>query len=100
MIKTVIAMALSLLCSWALALELNQADVSELQNLKGVGPKTAEQIVAARKSQRFNDWGDFQARVKGIGPGKASALSKQGLTVGGKPYSPAQAQKAATAKSK
>lgn len=100
MFKTTIAIALGLVCSWAAALELNQASSAELQALKGLGPKTAETIVAARKDHDFADWVDLQKRVKGIGSSKSASLSKQGLTVAGKSYTaPVKLQTAAKTKS-
>lgn len=100
MIKTVMAIVLMLVSAWAFALDLNQASANDLQGLKGLGPKTVEQIVEARKNQSFSDWADFQARVKGIGPGKAAALSKQGMTISGKGFSKTDKGKATTAKPK
>lgn len=56
---------------------LNQASVDELMTLKGVGPKTAERIIAYR-----NEKGPFQTvdqlvMVKGIGNVKFEKLKDQ-----------------------
>lgn len=101
MLKTMTAIGLGLLCSWASALELNQASRTELQALKGIGPKTVELIVGARDARAFSDWADLQQRVKGIGSGKSAALSQQGLTIAGKPFAaPAAAAQAMASKTK
>ena len=100
MIKTVMAIVLMLVSAWAFALDLNQATAKDLQGLKGLGPKTVGQIVEVRKNQSFSDWADFQARVKGIGPGKAAALSKQGLTISGRAYSQTNNTQTTSAKPK
>ena len=84
--QTIVAIMLSLLGSWAWALDVNKASTAELQALKGVGAKTADMIVKARKSQSFTSWEDLQQRVKGVGPAKSASLSQQGLTVGGKAF--------------
>jgi competence protein ComEA len=68
---------------WAAWLEANAATAAQLQALKGVGPVLAERIVQARQQQPFRDWADLQARVSGLGPKKAEALSVQGLRVNG-----------------
>ncbi len=68
---------------WAAWLEANTATAAQLQTLKGVGPVMAERIVHARQQQPFRDWADLQARVSGLGPKRAEALSVQGLRVNG-----------------
>ncbi|MEJ7137964.1 ComEA family DNA-binding protein [Amphibiibacter pelophylacis] len=79
----------------AWALDVNSATKSELDAIKGIGPKISQRIVTERKKSAFKDWADFQARVSGIGPKVAKDLQGQGLTVGGgmamaaKPAAPA-----------
>ena len=46
---------------------MNTATVEELQRLPGVGPVTAQNIVAARAEKPFKSVADLD-RVKGIGP--------------------------------
>ncbi len=56
-------------------LELNRASAEELEGLPGIGPKTAERIVADRKKRgRFRTVKDL-GRVKGIGPKTLARLS-------------------------
>lgn len=56
-------------------LELNRASAEELEGLPGIGPKTAERIVADRtKRGRFRTVKDL-GRVKGIGPKTLARLA-------------------------
>ncbi|MDW8337118.1 MAG: helix-hairpin-helix domain-containing protein [Tepidimonas sp.] len=67
-------------------MELNCAQLDELQRLRGVGPALAARIVQARTQRPFADWDDFERRVAGVGPRTAEALSLQGLRIGGRSY--------------
>ena len=71
------------------ALEANDANVADLDSLRGVGPALSARILAARAEQRFDGWSDLLARVPGLGPQAAARLSAQGLTVNGQPYAAA-----------
>jgi competence protein ComEA len=71
------------------AVDVNKANVAELEAVKGIGPSLASRIVDARKTGPFANWADFDGRVKGVGPGNAAKLSAQGLTVGGATYTAA-----------
>ena len=66
------------------AVEVNSADVSQLETVKGIGPSLSGKILAARKQGAFKDWSDLEARVSGIGDRNAAGFSRAGLTVGGK----------------
>lgn len=48
------------------SVDVNHADVAELQSLPGIGPALAERIVAAREEQMFTTVDDL-LRVRGIG---------------------------------
>jgi competence protein ComEA len=67
-------------------IELNQASEIELDSLKGIGPATTRQVLAERQKAPFKDWPDVLARIRGLGPLKATQLSEQGLRVEGAPY--------------
>lgn len=62
-------------------IDINRASVSELQTLPGVGPKTAEAVIANREAMgRFAHIDDLM-RVKGIGPKRMEQL-RELVTVG------------------
>ncbi|MFO1337914.1 MAG: helix-hairpin-helix domain-containing protein [Burkholderiaceae bacterium] len=75
----------------AQATDLNFANQAELEMVKGIGPQLSGRILAEREHGRFEDWDDFIARMKGIGPSHAARLSAAGLRVSGAPYSVGQA---------
>lgn len=72
--------------SWAAcanAVDLNSASQVELQQVKGIGPKTAQIIIEERKrAGTYQSFSDLSDRVQGIGPKKAQALQASGLTIG------------------
>ncbi len=68
------------------AVDVNVASVADLDSIKGIGPGTSSKIVDARKTAKFKDWGDFIARVPGIGDKRAIKLSGEGLTVNGETF--------------
>lgn len=56
-------------------LDVNRASAEELESLPGIGPKTAERIVADRQKRgRFRSVRDL-GRVKGIGPKTLARLA-------------------------
>jgi competence protein ComEA len=63
------------------ALEINQANEAELDNLRGLGPAFTRRILAERELQPFQSWPDLIRRVSGMGRATARKLSDQGLTV-------------------
>ena len=69
--------------AWA-AVEVNTADPSQLESVKGIGPALSGKIVAERKQGNFKDWSDFESRVSGVGEKNAAGFSRNGLTIGGK----------------
>lgn len=91
MLKTFIALALSISASWAVAaVDLNRASVAELDSIKGVGPATSARILEARKQGAFKNWADFIERVQGVGEGNAAKFSKNGVTINGQPFQPSK----------
>jgi competence protein ComEA len=65
--------------------DVNKADASALDSVKGIGPAMSKTILDARtKGGDFKDWADFQTRVKGVGDKRGAQLSKAGLQVNGK----------------
>lgn len=74
--------ALSLGVWPANAVDLNQASATELRQIKGIGPKTAENIIAERtRGGPFDSLQDLSDRVKGIGPKRVVSLEASGLKV-------------------
>jgi competence protein ComEA len=71
----VAVLAASMSCAFA-QVDVNKADASALDGVKGVGPATSKLIIDARtKGGDFKDWADFEKRVKGMGDRRASKLS-------------------------
>jgi competence protein ComEA len=68
------------------AVDLNQAGVADLDGIKGIGPAVSARILDERQKGSFKDWGDFIARVKGIGAANAARFSSEGLVIDGIPY--------------
>lgn len=66
--------------------DLNLANQAELEMVKGIGPQLSERILAERTQRRFDNWDDFVARMKGLGPSHAIRLSAAGLRIGGEAY--------------
>jgi len=66
------------------ALDANQASASELEALRGLGPKTAALIVKERaRGGPYESLDNLAERVKGIGAKKTRMLEASGLRVGG-----------------
>jgi len=67
------------------AVEVNSADQSALESVRGLGPSKAKAILAERKKNGpFKDSNDLHTRVKGIGEKTVERLMKNGLTVNSK----------------
>lgn len=61
-------------------IDLNAASSAELQEIEGIGPAFAEDIVAERPFKKVGQL----TKIKGIGPGKLKKIEEQGLAcVGG-----------------
>lgn len=87
--RSILALALLLTGSCALAIEINHASEADLDGLKGIGPALSARILQARDQVGpFANWSDLMRRVKGIGTRSARQLSEAGLTVNGEPYAP------------
>jgi competence protein ComEA len=84
------ALALALAAAGAHAVDANNANRAQFEQLRHVGPPLADAILVAREQGgAFKDWSDLMQRVRGIRGAKAAKLSEAGLTVGGQPYLPA-----------
>lgn len=84
MLKKLLVIAAVLQCAVVFAaVDVNQANVAELDGIKGIGPAMSSRILDERKKGPFKDWADLMVRVKGVGQASAARLSSEGLTVGG-----------------
>ena len=88
MIKKLLLAIATLIATMTFALaqvEVNKADVSALDSVKGIGPAKSKAILDERtKGGDFKDWADLEKRVKGIREKTAAKLSEAGLQVNGK----------------
>lgn len=66
---------------WA-AVDVNRANVQELQQVKGIGAKTAERIVIERARGPFESLEHLSERLSGIGPKTIVKLEDAGLCAG------------------
>ena len=65
-----------------LAVDLNTATQTQLQSVRGIGPKTAGIILEERqRGGPYESFSDLSDRVRGIGPKKAAALQAAGLKI-------------------
>lgn len=66
------------------AVEVNDADLAQLETIPGLGPVHAKAIIEERKKNGpFKDAADLASRVKGIGPKSVARLQDKGQTVAG-----------------
>ena len=82
------------------AVDVNTASAADLDSVKGIGPGMSKRIINERAKGQFKDWGDFIARVKGLGEKNAANFSAGGMTVNGAGYAGAPAKPAKDAKAK
>ncbi len=87
MFKKIFLIAVMLLASICFAaVDVNDANATELASIKGIGAATSSKILTERDKGKFQDWNDLVLRVRGIGEGNASKFSKAGLTVNGESF--------------
>ncbi len=92
MLKKILAIVAMLYAAASFAaVDVNKGTAAELDGVKGIGPVMSAKILDERKKAPFKDWGDFIARVKGIGEKSAAKLSADGLTVNGAAFAGAPA---------
>lgn len=83
LVRLLLLCVLSVLAWQAGAVDLNQATMVELRQIKGIGPKTAERIIEERtRAGPFDSLQDLSDRVKGIGPKRLATLEERGLRIG------------------
>lgn len=64
------------------AVDVNTATADQLQQIKGIGAKTAERIVAERSRGPFESLEHLSERLSGIGPKTIVKLKAAGLCAG------------------
>ena len=78
-----LALALSIGAAFA-AVDVNTADQTSLEAVKGLGPVKSKAIIDERtKNGPFKDADDLASRVKGLGTKSVTNLEQAGLTIGG-----------------
>ncbi|MDN7182095.1 helix-hairpin-helix domain-containing protein [Caballeronia sp. SEWSISQ10-4 2] len=78
-----VALALSMGVAFA-AVDVNTADQTSLEAVKGLGPVKSKAIIDERtKNGPFKDADDLANRVKGLGTKSVTNLEQAGLTIGG-----------------
>lgn len=83
MTRALVAIALWLTVSCAVAQEINDATRAQLEQLNGIGVTMADRILLERERRPFADWDDLERRVKGVRGARAQRLRAQGVTVNG-----------------
>jgi competence protein ComEA len=81
--RVLVAVALLLGMSAAVAQEVNTATRAQLEQLNGIGVTMADRIIVERERAPFTGWDDFERRVKGMRGARAQRLQAQGVTVNG-----------------
>lgn len=89
--------SLFLLSTYAVAqVEVNSADQTALESVRGLGPSKAKAILAERKKNGpFKDANDLHTRVKGIGEKTVERMMQNGLTINNKGVAGAKTEKPA-----
>ena len=102
MLKKILAiLALLYAAASFAAVDVNKANSTELDAVKGIGPATSKRILDERKKGDFKSWDDFISRVKGVGDKTAAKFSGEGVTVNGEAYKKAgESKKEAKAEAK
>jgi competence protein ComEA len=81
--KLIVLLAMFAATAAFAAVDINKANVADLESVKGIGTSVATKILDERKKSPFKDWNDLVDRVQGVGPGNAAKFSEGGLTVNG-----------------
>lgn len=92
MLKKILAILAMLYAAASFAaVDVNKANATELDAIKGIGPAMSKRIIDERKKGDFKSWDDLKSRVKGVADKTAAKYSEEGLTVNGEPYKAAAA---------
>lgn len=80
-VRVWMAVALLTLLGPARALDLNQANRAQLEQLNGIGVDMADRLLKERAKAPFQDWNDLQRRVKGLSAKRIEQLRAQGAVI-------------------
>ncbi|MGV2291489.1 helix-hairpin-helix domain-containing protein [Trinickia sp. YCB016] len=84
-----VACFLTMSAAFAASVDVNTADQTTLESLKGLGPVKSKAIIDERsKNGPFKDADDLANRVKGLGTKSVTKLESEGLTIGGSSVPP------------
>ena len=84
-----VACFLTLSTAFAATVDVNTADQTTLESVKGLGPVKSKAIIDERtKNGPFKDADDLANRVKGLGVKSVTKLESEGLTIGGSSVPP------------
>jgi competence protein ComEA len=97
LLMLLLAFGLSMSALTARAVEVNTADETALESVKGIGPAHAKAILDERaKHGPFKDADDLVNRVKGIGVKSVQNLEAAGLTINGSSAPPTETSKSSS----
>ena len=64
------------------AFDVNAASAFELETMRGIGQKMAQNIIVERNAHGvFKDWAAFTGRFKGVGDKSLKKMQDNGLTL-------------------
>ncbi|WP_206951819.1 ComEA family DNA-binding protein [Trinickia acidisoli] len=86
------ALVFTMSTAFAAAVDVNTADQTTLETIKGIGPVKSKAIIDERtKNGPFKNADDLARRVKGLGAKSVTTLETHGLTIGGSSAPPTAA---------
>ena len=68
---------------FAQAIEINEANRAQLEQLDGIGVVLADKMLKERSKAPFAGWDDLRKRVKGISGKRVQQWQSSGVTVNG-----------------
>jgi competence ComEA-like helix-hairpin-helix protein len=90
-----LACFLTMSTAYAASVDVNTADQTTLESLKGLGPVKSKAIIDERtQNGPFKNADDLASRVKGLGTKSVAKLESEGLMVGGSSAPPTGAKSA------
>ncbi len=81
--RRLLVLIAALLPFLAQALEINEANRAQLEQLDGIGVVLADKMLVERSKAPFAGWADLRKRVKGISGKRVQQWQSRGVTVNG-----------------